>query len=203
MTLQNRDILINCESWRNFCNCSICFREIKKNFVYYELNCSYSMAYICCSDNCGREKETGSIRETLLKIASLVSNFQTQIMLTIGSTLQDLPNDHPYRDLAVDNSFLDLHGEEISKFVYVSSHESESFTSFAHLVNVQYLDSWTCLSRDHQRSDIGNLRNAKVISLRAFFIQDLATELVMSILRNCLELDLSDTNIIDVSLLKC
>jgi hypothetical protein len=161
----------NIMNWRDFCNCSKQFHEIKRYFCYYNLNSINSTDFIKYkTDKFYLQRST-----EMEKIANIISNLNKQLSLQASNT-------HPFtiedfRDRIPCHTFL---------FVKSSFSIASILTGMSSLYCVD-------LSNQANLHDVTPLKDVKIIILKYSDVIN------VNCLGNCRELDISYTEVVDVS----
>jgi hypothetical protein len=171
------------KSWRNFCNCSQTFNEIKRLLCIYNLNQYYSFIYVTFlenefvfrTDHSERWKIIDA-RNLLSPIFSMVSNTRTLIALRLQQNCTEF-----YKCIVDNVRFLQAYNGILGSVYSVDTGFSESIDEIA------YFASARCLSlQSTPITDFSASINIKIISLQ--FSRNLVD---CSTLSRCEEVDLS------------
>jgi hypothetical protein len=200
LTLDNLlDFREHCQNWRNFCNSSPRFYEIKKLHIFYNLNVYLSLAYLCYKDeNMWTDGVNLHVKESVSRILPFISNSHVQIKLTMDEMDKSSSRD-PLASVFFSESLLDKYQHQLSTVSLMNWVDSTTFCNHSSLQHMKYLDFYDVYNESS--IDLSKYSNLKYLSLRHFCDSVVFTSSAASVLRNCIELDLSFTDIEDVSLL--
>jgi hypothetical protein len=99
VTIEESDFNESLREWRNFCNCSKKFAEIKYHLVFYDLSPKYTAAYVRyddVDDMATLPDEIRGCRPVIHRLVGLVSNVKHQVFLTLDFDLYDFSVLPPY-----------------------------------------------------------------------------------------------------------
>jgi hypothetical protein len=212
--LENDDLNKNLKNWRDFCNCSKAFFEIKGYYSYYNLNRIYSAVYIVYNDpNCKWIRNVKDFPKYTLGILNLqkrIRHPQNQIFLSF--TKPDSSFDI-FQDCDLNDEFVVAHQERLrlvhsiiwrrrsslcdvsfcSKYIYVNLEGSHEIIDISSLSNVKYLILGHCTNV----REVSSLKNLLEIDLSFTLVEDVSS------LGNIKKLSLRDCpEVKDVSNLK-
>jgi hypothetical protein len=69
------------QNWRNFCNCARSFAEIKRFYIYYDLNLLHSCAYVTYYDKGALSGVDKSVYNSISRLFELVQSLNQQVLL--------------------------------------------------------------------------------------------------------------------------
>jgi hypothetical protein len=193
----DEDFKENLKNWRDFCNCSKTFIEIKGYYSYYNLNRIYSAVYIVYNDpNCKWIRNVKDFPKYTLGILNLqkrIRHPQNQIYLNFSKPWSGESSFDIFQDCDLNDDFVASHQERLRLVHSIIWRKGSSLCDVSFCSKYVYVN----LEGSHEIIDVSSLSNVKYLVL-----SDCTSLKIISCLKTVLELDISFTLINDVSSLR-
>jgi hypothetical protein len=159
------DRLMNLQSWRNFCNSSKNLSDVKKSFIFYDLNVRYSIGFVVVDDSdislfshFLSEKDT--FLSEIRKLQDTVNNPTKQVLLHFDKPFARLLTNARQLD-----NFVFSHSDKFQSVSGVWWEGAHCVTEITSFKNLSFLDCEFDLTTSKNLENLSRIKHLRTVGL--------------------------------------